>query len=206
MFFYAKWRFVFPALLMTGFIFCIWDIIFTYLGVWGFNEKYHLGITFLMLPLEEIMFFMVVPFSCFFIYETVYFLWRDKIKNGFFYQITLIVGILLFFIGAINFTKLYTLLACWGSSILLFYHSMVKKQLNHEVLWVSYVIILIPFSMVNGILTGFFTEEPIVWYNNAENLGIRFFTIPIEDFAYNLMLLLLNVTIYEKLLKRNHDK
>ncbi len=35
--------------------------------------------------------------------------------------------------------------------------------------------------MVNEILTGSFVAEQIVWRNNAENLGIRLGTTPIED-------------------------
>ncbi|MDO7698288.1 MAG: lycopene cyclase domain-containing protein [Schleiferiaceae bacterium] len=58
---------------------------------------------------------------------------------------------------------------------------------------------LIPFFITNGVLTGSFIADEVVWYNDAENLGIRLFTIPIEDVSYAFSLLLFNLLIYTKL-------
>jgi lycopene cyclase domain-containing protein len=52
---------------------------------------------------------------------------------------------------------------------------------------------LIPFLLINGVLTAI----PIVWYNNDFNLGIRLYSIPIEDAYYSMLLLLLPVTVFE---------
>lgn len=51
-----------------------------------------------------------------------------------------------------------------------------SKLLNHY--YLTFLIILIPFVIVNSILTGSFIEGEVVWYNNAENLGIASLTIP----------------------------
>ena len=60
---------------------------------------------------------------------------------------------------------------------------------------VSYAVMLIPFLIVNGFLTAI----PVVLYNDAENLGIRIYTIPFEDVFYGMLLILLNVITYELL-------
>ena len=66
---------------------------------------------------------------------------------------------------------------------------------NYGYFLISYLLTLIPFFIVNGILTDgdfdFVSEtNPIVWYNDTENLSIRIITIPIEDFFYWLLLFL----------------
>jgi lycopene cyclase domain-containing protein len=63
--------------------------------------------------------------------------------------------------------------------------------------YLSYLWILIPFFLVNGILTGTGLENPVVWYNNDENLGIRLLSIPLEDVVYGMLLILMNITIFE---------
>jgi lycopene cyclase domain-containing protein len=62
-----------------------------------------------------------------------------------------------------------------------------------------YPLLLIPFLIINGILTGTGPDQPVVWYNDAENLGIRLFTIPLEDVFYGFELMLFNVCFYEYL-------
>jgi lycopene cyclase domain-containing protein len=60
--------------------------------------------------------------------------------------------------------------------------------------------------VVNGISTGTGLEEPIVWYNDAENMELRILTIPVEDIFYGMLLLLLNTFLFELFLAKNRVK
>ncbi len=66
--------------------------------------------------------------------------------------------------------------------------------------------ILIPFLLVNGILTGSFIEGEVVWYNEKEIQGIRIATIPFEDVFYGMLLLLCNISIFEWLIVHDRNK
>ena len=69
----------------------------------------------------------------------------------------------------------------------------------------TYFIIFIPFFLVNGILTGSGIEDQVVWYNDAENMGIRLLTIPIEDTIYNLGMLL-TVFVCTEIFENRYNK
>ena len=54
---------------------------------------------------------------------------------------------------------------------------------------------------MNGILTGTGLEREVVWYDNAENLGLRILTIPVEDVFYGMLMVGLVVSVYEGLIQ-----
>jgi len=54
-------------------IFIVWDIIATGRGHWSFNEKYITGFYIFNLPVEEILFFIIIPFCALFSWEVVKF-------------------------------------------------------------------------------------------------------------------------------------
>ena len=67
--------------------------------------------------------------------------------------------------------------------------------------YLTFLVILIPFFIINGVLTGSGLDNPIVWYDNTENIGVRLFTIPAEDVIYAFGLLLSTLIIIDYLEK-----
>lgn len=191
--FYQYWPFLFPAILVSGLLFVLWDIAFTRLGVWGFNPEYLTGIYLFGLPLEEVLFFLTVPYACVFIYECLnYYVIKDygRPVAG---RITLVLALLLLMIGLFNLEKWYTSVTFLLLPLLLGVHYRLFGTRVLGRFYATYLMHLLPFLLVNGVLTAL----PIVWYDNAYNLSLRIGTIPVEDTMYSMLLLLLNITIYE---------
>jgi lycopene cyclase domain-containing protein len=199
--FSRKWKYLWPAILIPAVIFIFWDETFTKIGVWGFNPKYISGIYLFHLPIEEILFFISVPYACVFTYEAVnYFSGKNYLEN---YQ-TYISILLIFFLlalGIFNSNKWYPFVTFILTSLFILILTIRKAPFLGQ-FYFSFLFILIPFFIVNGILTGTGLEEPVVWYNNAENLNLRMGTIPFEDTFYGMLLLLMNVSIFETLQRK----
>ena len=194
--YYKQWKSLFPAIILTAIFFLIWDEIFTQKGYWGFNQKYITGIKLGSLPLEEILFFIAIPFSCVFIYECVgYFLPGNK-RYKYADKLALILGVVLLVIAFFNIPRAYTFWNFLFTGILLIYIGIKNPDWLSK-FWIAYLYHLIPFFLVNGVLTGSYIEDQVVWYNNDENFGVRIFTVPLEDSMYSLLLLLMNINYYE---------
>jgi lycopene cyclase domain-containing protein len=76
--FYKKLKPLMISLVIVGIFFIAWDVFATSRGHWSFNPNYVNSIKFLGLPLEEILFFVTVPYSCLFVYESVFHFLGDK--------------------------------------------------------------------------------------------------------------------------------
>jgi len=186
------------AILGGMLLFIPWDIWFATRGVWGFNIQYTAGGYLLGLPLGEWLFFIVIPFACIFIYRVLnYFVKRDVLAN---YKLTISRFLLTFSVALaiIHFEKAYTFWTFALLAALLALHLGLKRAYMSR-FYLAYAVVLIPFFIINGILTGTGIEGEVVWYNNNENMGIRLLTIPAEDIFYGMLLVMLNVTIYEEL-------
>jgi lycopene cyclase domain-containing protein len=199
--FYKKWRSLFPAMILPALFYVAWDVYFTSKGVWQFNENYISGVMIFNLPLEEVLFFFVVPYCCVFIYECIrcYF---PGLKNGKWgNRVLLTCAVILLFIGFSYPGKHYTSWTFVFTAVfisIMYLFGRFFRSFHATAFLLAFVVMLLPFLVVNGFLTAI----PVVLYNDAENLGIRIFTIPVEDVFYGMLLVLMNISIYERLLDR----
>lgn len=200
--FSKEWKYLFPALIATALIFIAWDEWFTRLGVWGFNPRYLTGIYLGSLPLEEVMFFIFIPYACLFIYFAVGYLSKKDYLASYHPHISVLLIVVLFTLGILYIDRWYTSVTFFSLALLLTVHRWYWKSSFMGRFYLSYLFVLIPFFLVNGILTGSFIDQEVVWYNNQENIDIRIGTIPLDDFFYNMLMLLLATGMYEGIKQR----
>lgn len=198
--FYKEWKSFFLANLLVGLPFVIWDSIFTKMGVWGFNPDYLTGWTIGNLPIEEILFFVCIPYACTFTYFALIYLLK---KHQFIWAhlVTVVIlwlSALLFMI--MGYDQAYTFYTGLFALLMAIYFTVKKVSLSF--IGITYAVIFPFFLISNGLLTGSFLASPIVWYNDVENFGLRIFTIPIEDSLYGFILIALNIYVWDRLRKK----
>jgi lycopene cyclase domain-containing protein len=200
--FYNNWPALFPAMFFTGLIFITWDIHFTRLKIWGFNPAYLTGAYIAGLPWEEVFFFLCIPYSCLFTYACLNLIIKKTLSG----RTQLIISSLLIAVSlfmAIRFQALhYTSYTFALLAILVFAAQFVFKADWLSRFYITYMLLLLPFLIVNGLLTGTGLASPVVWYNPVHIVGLRILTIPFEDIFYGMDLILLNVLIYSGLRAR----
>jgi lycopene cyclase domain-containing protein len=193
------WPALFAGIGLNLILFVVWDSWFTRTGVWSFNPTYVWDYRILDLPLEEWSFFVVVPYASIFIYACLKAYtndnwWQNKVR---FLNYTFIIWSILVII--VFHDKTYTVVNFALALVILLVQQYWIKGKYMGYFWMAYFVHLIPFFIVNGVLTGAVTPEPVVLYNPEEIIGMRLITIPIEDSVYALTCLLLPITVMEAL-------
>ncbi len=196
--YYRKWKALFPAILGVGGLFIAWDAVFTQRGVWGFNHVYLTGWEAFGLPVEEWLFFLTVPFACVFIYECLNFYIKPDLLGAFEKYITLFLIVSFTLIGVWHWSRMYTATTFLLTAGFLLYHYLFEPAFYRGRFYLAYLVILIPFLVVNGVLTGGYTKAPIVIYNPDEYLGLRITSVPADDVVYGFLLVFMVVSWFER--------
>ncbi len=187
--FYKQFKSLFISIALVGLFFIVWDIWFTKIGVWGFNSEHLLGFNIINLPIEEVLFFIVVPYACVFIHNTLTIYWPIKTDISTAKNLTYIWICTSLVLAIIYYNHYYTFSAMALSTITGVV--LLKKDTSYiSNIWRSFIVVMIPFLIINGALTGAFTETPVVWYNDLHNLGLRIKSIPVDDLFYNFTLII----------------
>ena len=185
--------------MVVGIFFILWDSYFAYQGVWSFNDQYLIGFRILKLPIEEWLFFLLIPYASIFIhYSLQYFFPKIALSSAVTKWITYVLFIIGLLLTIFNYDKLYTFV-CLGLFTLLMLSQIIFEWKYAQRFYLSFIIIFIPFFFVNSALTGSYSDLPVVSYDNTQNLGIRMGTIPIEDSFYCFALLYSITLLFEYL-------
>ncbi len=200
--FYALWKYVIPSLIIVMIPFLLWDYFFVEYGYWGFTSKYITGWMLLNIPVEEMLFFVVIPYCCIFTYYALKHYYpnvfiSDRVTQTIGYSICTLSVIL----SILFFHKAYTVVNFVLLGVVTYIALIYFKHVLAVYLWV-FLIIMIPFFIVNGLLTGFAIEDEVVWYNESAIIGLRLFTIPFEDIFYAFSLILSNLILIDFLQTR----
>lgn len=197
--YYYKLKYLFPAMLFTGAIFIIWDLRFEERAIWRFNSDFVTSINILNLPIEEWLYFLAVPYLGVFIFEFIKHRFLKFERPNLFLAISLILLVLFGILAYFTRQKLYPFFTFFLLSIYLAYTIFRNRFKKHYTkFYLAYFVMLVPFILISVVLTAL----PIIEYNPDHILGIRLFSIPVENFASLFLLLLMNITIYEYLKDR----
>jgi lycopene cyclase domain-containing protein len=179
----------------------VWDILVTAHGEWSFNGKYLTGVQILNVPIEEILFFITVPYSCLFIYEVV--LYATKSRKLRLPAIIIVAPILVLFAASLAVSSQgYTAKALASCAFFLTATLLLDRPLIESTqYWTWLAICYVPFLIINTVLTAL----PVVEYNSNAIWGLRLGTIPLEDFFYNFAMLSFYLLVY-RIPRRNNDK
>jgi len=197
--YFKNLKYILPAIFITAIIFWSWDIGFTKARVWSFNQEFTLGINLMGMPFEEWLFFIVVPYCCLFIYEVLKFYLNKQEYPDLFLKVSMFLIADFVLLSYLFRHQNYTFVTFLLSALYLGYTVFRGKFKPHITkFYFAYFVSLIPFMVVNGVLTSL----PVVEYNPAHILNIRIINVPIEDFSYLFLMLLMAITIYEALKER----
>jgi len=193
--YYSKAKSVLLSTLSVGALFIAWDAFATYRGHWSFNPSHICEIELFGLPIEEILFFVTVPYSCLFIFEAILYFFGDSriFSPNKWLFVGVGVGVALILISFGFYSKEYTLLAILSVGLSILFVSFFSVRIfSSRAYWIYTFVTFWLFFVFNCVLTSL----PVVEYSPSAISGLRVITIPIEDFMFNFSMLTLYLAVY----------
>lgn len=159
-------------------------------GWWAYNPHFITGVRLGGLPLEEIMFFFVIPFACLYLYSAAVRAAKDSpIRRRLLWRgvlgLCMAASLALVLLQPKERTVVDAVLF-----IIIATMAMVRPPTRIGALWLTVIVGL--FLLVNTALTAL----PIVTYDRAFGSVYRLGTIPLEDVLYNFSFLYLSLLVW----------
>lgn len=198
--------FIFPnlkaallSIFFVSLIFIVWDIKVNNKW-WLFNEKYITGIKIFDLPIEEIIFFPIVSFSCLIIWVNLNQVFKLEEGSSFLITVSFILLVIFLFLGFYFFKKKWdysmTVSLIQGGTIILDW--FLKTNLYLKIVFYLFLIIALFLTLI---FNYYLTKRPVVIYPKKYKTEIRILTIPVEDFIYGMNFLTLVIIFYQLIKK-----
>jgi carotenoid phi-ring synthase / carotenoid chi-ring synthase len=164
--------------------FVVWDVLVTGRH-WWFDPRYTLGVHLFGLPVEELSFFVTVPFACLFMWEQV--LAGHDARPRAWLRLThalswtMLLPASIAAVMGLEYTAL--VLASWACAAALD-HALGTMLLRTPRFWAFLGIV----ASLTLVFNGYLTARPVVHYDPTYQLDLRVGTIPIEDFVFGIAL------------------
>jgi lycopene cyclase domain-containing protein len=175
------------AISLIAIPYIIWDVMVT--GKWWeFNAAYVLGIKALGLPIEEWLFFFVVPWA-------MLLLWHNR-KSVISQKKTKWSAWLFLSFALAGF--LVATQSLYGFVVVTLYWVLLLI-LKDKIFQLDWVVLASTTFLATLVFNSYLTWRPVVIYQEQAISGFRLGTIPIEDFYYGMVLILGIIYTYERL-------
>lgn len=199
---HKHWRALLSAFLLVSIPFILWDWWAVANGHWGFNAKYILDYRVLQLPLEELLFFVTVPFAMIYVWGVIKKFVTDRAVGTLWPLLvaSIAVGVsiaLLVLYWNNGYTRSAMLAALIAIGLALCSNLFFTQRF-----WTFQIVLLGIFVVANWLLTAL----PIITYGDSSIIGYRVITIPIEDFFFNFAFLNLFLVTFNWLDMKNASK
>lgn len=185
-----EWLRLLRVFMLVSVPFVLLDALSHARGWWAYNPHFITGVRLAGLPLEEIMFFFVIPFACLYLYSAAVRVAKDSpIGRLWLWRMVLGIFVAASILLAATQPKERTIVDA-AVFIAVAVAAMVRPPTRLGALWLTVVVGL--FLVVNTVLTAL----PIVTYDTAFGSAYRLGTIPFEDVLYNFNFLYLCLLVW----------
>lgn len=185
-----------PAIIFSGTVFIMLNIRFLKSGIISYNSAFLSGARLLNLPVEEWLFLLVISLLSFAIYQQVKIKFDNFEKPKSFLAVSLVLLVVFGLVAWFSRSKPVTFFILFLLTVYLGYTVFRNRFKQHITkFYIALLISVIPFFLFKGILNSL----PVILYDNMYNLGIQIYGVPVEDFGYFFLLMLMNITIFEYL-------